>query len=98
MAVLATLALVMFSQKEQTNRRDMFTRSESMPLGATDSGDSTQPSATYGSWKQLWRSKGSNKWTEKPLHVIDGFDDLSEAEYNDVIFGALRLLDVDYLL
>ena len=93
MAVLATLAVVMFS-----NRRDMFTRSDSKPsltLGAMDSGDSTQPTATYESWKQLWLSKGFNKWTEKPLHVIDGFDDLSEAEYHDVIYGALQLLDVD---
>lgn len=93
MAVLATLAVVMFS-----NRRDMFTRSDSKPsltLGAMDSGDSTQPTVTYESWKQLWLSKGFNKWTEKPLHVIDGFDDLSEAEYHDVIYGALQLLDVD---
>jgi SAM-dependent methyltransferase len=105
MVVLATLVLVMLYQREQTY---LVTRSESklsigamlpsVTLGAMDSGNSTQPTVTYGSWKQLWLSKGFNKRTEKPLHVIDGFDDLSEAEYNDVIFGALQLLDVDLSL
>ena len=104
--VLATVALVMLSLTERTNPRDTLTRiesklsSEATQLNAVDpasaaSGDSTQPTVTHGSWKQLWLSKGFNKWTEKPLHVIDGFDDLSEAEYHDVTYGALQLLDVD---
>jgi SAM-dependent methyltransferase len=55
-----------------------------------------KPSSASGAidtWKQLWLSKGLDP--EKPLHVIDGFNDLSEEEYNNLIYGALNLLDVD---
>jgi ubiquinone/menaquinone biosynthesis C-methylase UbiE len=54
--------------------------------GGANAGAAQQPAsaATAGAWAQIWEAKGMDR-VGLPLHVVDGFDMLSEAQWSKLV-------------